>query len=109
MEAAHKVREKVISPYLYVLKRTRYLMPKNTKISLYYAHVHSNLSYMSALWGYANSTELRKLQVIQNKAVRSIFWQEYRQGMVSTASIIKSNKLLNMNGIISSDSLTIIT
>lgn len=36
--------KKLLKPYIYVLKQTRYLMQKNTKISLYYSYIHSYIS-----------------------------------------------------------------
>lgn len=98
--------KKLLKPYLYVLKQTRYLMHVNTKKSLYFSYIHSHLSYMTALWGYANLTELENLQILQNKAIRNIFWMEYRT--MTTNDIMKVNKILNVYQLVQFNSLDLI-
>lgn len=73
-----KLRNRIL-PYLFVLRRTRYSLPGETKLSLYYAYIHSHLSYLMSIWGFSSDTNLSQLQTLQNKAIRSLFWQEYRQ------------------------------
>lgn len=70
--------KKQLLPYLFVLRRTKYNLPKTTKLALYYAYVHSHLSYMISTWGYSSESNLDQLQTIQNKAIRFLFYQEYR-------------------------------
>lgn len=67
-----------LCPYLFVLRRSRYSLPPQTKLALYYSYVHSHLSHLVSIWGYTIEELLNQLQVIQNKAIRSLCWQEYR-------------------------------
>lgn len=100
--------KKTLIPYIYVLRQTRYLMPMNTKLSLYYSYIHSHLSYMSAIWGYANTTYQRQLQVLQNKAIRNLFWQEYRDAQTDTNDLYQRHSILKVDKITMFDSMMII-
>lgn len=100
--------KKTLIPYIYVLRQTRYLMPRSTKISLYYSYIHSRLTYMSAIWGYGNVAFQNQLQVIQNKAVRNLFWQEYREPNTNTNDLYERHSILRVNNIIKFNSMLMI-
>lgn len=97
-----------ISPYIFVLRRTRYTLNPKTKLMLYYAHVHSHLTYLSSIWGYSLAINLEMLQVVQNKAVRSLFWPEYKRGNISTQQLMDKYKILNVRQLKIMDSLLLI-
>jgi hypothetical protein len=75
-----------------IWRASHHLHP-HTKINLYYAHIHSHLSYMAHIWGASDSTYLRTLRVLQNKAIRAIFRSEYVLG-TSTAHLYKIHNIL---------------
>lgn len=95
-------------PYLFVLRNTKYNLPKSNKKALYYSYVHSHLNYLISIWGYANDTHLRQLQVIQNKAIRSLFWQEYHSEGISTEGLLKRYGIPNVAQLRLIDSMTTI-
>jgi len=47
-------------------------MPKRALLSIYYALVHSNLLYALPIWGSAYQSQLQKLTILQNKAIKLI-------------------------------------
>lgn len=53
-------------------KMSNYI-PERTKRSLYFSMFHSHLVYGIAVWGTANSTTMKPLQTIQNKAIKNLF------------------------------------
>lgn len=95
-------------PYLFVLRKTRYSLPNSTKRSLYFAYFHSRLNYMISIWGYASATNVNQLQVIQNKAIRSLFWQEYREGTLNTEGLMRKYRIPNVRQLQRIDALTMI-
>lgn len=60
-----------------VLIRSRSYFQKHILISLYYAFVHSHLSYCISSWGNTYSTHLSCLNHLQNQAVRIIAFSPY--------------------------------
>ena len=98
----------LLALFIFVLRQTRYEMPQGTKLALYYSHVNSHLSYMSAIWGYGNISNTRRLQKIQNKAIRNLFWQQYRNPQTRTETLYRTNQILKVNQMIKYNSLTLI-
>ena len=95
----------LIAPIVITLRQTKYLIPQQTKISIYYAYVHSRLQYLISIWGYSATSRLRTLQVIQNRAVRNIFWNEYAQDDIDTEALFAMHKILNVTQLIRYESL----
>jgi hypothetical protein len=50
-----------IRPFLAMLRRTTYLIPSSTKLSVYYSYIHCPLTYLAPLWGYTTHTRLDEL------------------------------------------------
>jgi hypothetical protein len=72
------VRSNICS-YIRVLRRIRYFVPVKTRLAVYYAHVHSRLCYLNVIWGSASVTKrYTELGRQQDKAIRYIFFQEYK-------------------------------
>jgi len=65
------VKEK-ITPITGVLYRLQGLLPTSLLTSVYYAMVHSHLSYLCCIWGFASKKLMADLQVIQNRALRNV-------------------------------------
>ena len=55
-----------------ILIKAKYLLNKDALISLYYSFVYSYITYCCHVWGNAYPTNLRRLIVLQKKAVRII-------------------------------------
>lgn len=61
-----------ITPLIYLIGRSRKFLPEKTAWMLYYAHIYSHLSYMSMSWANTTTTELKGVQILQNKAIKLI-------------------------------------
>lgn len=104
----HEFLRKKLTPFLFVLRRTRYSLSFKTKLSLYYSYIHSHLSYLVSIWGYCNATLLDRLQVLQNKAVRSLFWQQYRTNNLSTQQLFEFHNIPRIKQLRVIDSMLLI-
>lgn len=97
-----------LMPYLFILRRTKYTLPLTTKISLYYSYFNSNLSYLIPIWGYSAQTNINILQRTQNKAIRSLFWQDYMNPNTNTEAIYKKYSILKVSQMVEYDSMIMI-
>lgn len=61
-----------------IFKRIAHLLPDETKRQLYYSLFHSHVTYGIAIWGPANTTAIKPLQTIQNKAIKNLFGYRLR-------------------------------
>ena len=63
-----------LSSGLYSLNMARNILPFNCKKLLYFAHIQSHLIYGLSAWGpMISASNLRKLKVQQNKALRAMY------------------------------------
>lgn len=62
-----------ITPFIGALKRVSFRLPTNLLLYLYYAYIHSTLTYMIPIWGISPKYELNTIQRLQNKAIKTIF------------------------------------
>ena len=83
-----------ISKSLYIINRAKNFLPKDALLSLYYALIHSHLSYCTTIYTSANNTSLEKLTKIQKKAIRIICNAPYR---AHTAPLFKNLQILPIN------------
>lgn len=88
-----------IASIIGALSRAAYHLHSKTKLSLYYAHVHSHLCYMAHLWGAAGRSRIDMLQILQNKAVRAIFKLDYNQPGIHTHHLLSANKIMNVKNL----------
>lgn len=92
---------KKASPLVGVLRRLNRCTPAHLLRSIYFAHIHSRITYLCPIWGSATPAyKLHDLQVLQNKAVRTIFNIEYYNNKLSTADILNKYKILNIEQLI---------
>ena len=64
--------EDKISRTIEILSKLRLILPQNTLLKIYYALIHSQLTYGLIIWGCTFPSYLNKLQSLQNKAVKMI-------------------------------------
>lgn len=69
---------KRLSPTVGLIRKLKYSLPKSILLNIYYSLIHSNLNYMSLIWGSASKTNLNKLQVLQNRAMKYIYNLPFR-------------------------------
>ena len=74
------------SSFVGMLRRLRSILPKTMLWQIYYAHIHSHLTYLLPVWSSASQERLMSLQRVQNKAVKSILNLPYLTSSVSLYS-----------------------
>jgi hypothetical protein len=68
----HEMQNKIVS-FLFALKRIRPLISEHTAKTLYFAYIQSRLNYMSSIYIAAPAYSLNALEIIQRKALRTVF------------------------------------
>ena len=68
-------------------------LPKNEKIQLYYAYVHSKIKYGIQIYGCASKSLMNKIQVLQNKSIKILFGLDF---LTPTKQILHDSKLLSV-------------
>jgi len=96
MEQLIKFYNKLL-PYLFILRHTKYTLPMMTKMALYYSYFNSNISYMIPIWRYTTMNHMNRLQKTQNKAIRSLFWEDYRDPNTNTNANYKKHNILKIS------------
>jgi hypothetical protein len=86
-----------ISKSLFCINRIKNFVKKDALVMLYYAMVHSHLSYCLNIYGCANTTNLQRLRIKQKEAVRAICNLGYRE---HTNPLFKNLKILPLNEMI---------
>jgi hypothetical protein len=66
-----------ISPFVGVISRIRYVVDKATLMSLYYAHIHSRLTYCLPVWSGCSLELKMRLQRLQNKVIKYVNFKPY--------------------------------
>jgi len=85
-----------IAKSLYI-NRVKNTLPKDSLVTLYYALIHSHISYCTSVYGSATPTSLSKLVVMQKKAIRTICNVPSRS---HTAPLFKELKILPLEKLI---------
>jgi hypothetical protein len=86
-----------ISKSLFCINRIKNFVNKNALRSLYFAMVHSHLSYCLNIYGCANTTNLQRLRIKQKEAIRVICNAGYRD---HTKQLFKIQKILPLDEMI---------
>lgn len=87
-EHIESVKNKV-GPFLAMLRNAAYFLPNEIKLSVYYAHIDCHLTYMNTIWGAALDNRMNDLRLIQNKAIKYVYWDEYRQSSTSMNRVLR--------------------
>lgn len=61
-----------INPIIFAIRRVRYVISEKTAWSMYYAFVHSKLTYLNPIWSSIGIGKQHELQVLQNRVVKCI-------------------------------------
>jgi hypothetical protein len=91
-----------ISKSLFCINRVKNFVNQNTLKTLYYAMIHSHLTYCINVYSCANSTSLNKLRVKQKEAIRIITNSGYRD---HTAPLFAQLKILSLDQLIKYNAL----
>ena len=73
-----KVLECKIARSVEILTKLKTILPKQNLLQLYYALVHSHLTYGISIWGSTYPSYLQKLRKLQKKALKAICNVPYR-------------------------------
>lgn len=68
-------------------------LPKQVCLTIYNSLVKSHLDYLIEVWGSAAKTNLKSLQIAQNKIIKRLFHYNY---LTRTKKIYKETKLMNI-------------
>ena len=79
-----------------MLSKIRYYVNKDTLKMVYYGIFSSILTYGSQIWGQQNAVT-KKLQILQNKAMRIMHFQPFR---TTATPLFKLSKILKLNDIV---------
>ena len=82
---------KIILSYLGMLSKLRHFVPHNVITSVYYAIFSSLLHYGSIVWGQKTNSNIKRLETIQNKALRVINFAPFN---APTNELYKNNRIL---------------
>lgn len=55
-----------------ILCKLKWLLPKSVLLKIYYALVHSRLSYLPSAWGTAHKKSIDQLQVLQKRCLKHV-------------------------------------
>ena len=86
-----------ISKSLYCINRLKNFLDLDSLKKLYFAMVHSHLSYCLNIYGCANQTNLERIFLKQKQAIRTICNAKYRD---HTAPLFKKLKILPLDKLI---------
>ena len=92
-----------------MLAKIRHYVPKNTLRSIYYGIFSSLLTYASQVWGQFRNNHVRRIESLQNKAIRIINFAPFNS---ECTKLYKDSKILKLmdhvklqNFIFTSDSI----
>lgn len=88
-----------LTKFLGMLRRCSFMLPFKERKCLYYAHVHSQITYLNIIWQNAPGYVINKIAVTLNKFMRIIFWEQYNDPDLRTNDLYRINYMLNFNQI----------
>jgi hypothetical protein len=81
---------KKITPILFALRRTRQYITYEAAMAIYFSHIFSRLTYLNPIWNGATIVLMKKLSVLQNKALKIINFKpsDYSTKLLYTPKIL---------------------
>ena len=77
-----------LNSFLGVMKRVRGKLPLKTLRVIYNSIAHSKILYGIEIWGNATSTNLKPLEIVQNKILRTITFSDSRRSVSQIAPLL---------------------
>lgn len=62
-----------ISPMIFALRNIRRYLSEESCLKIYYSHIYSHLIYMNPLWNMTTQENIKQLEVMQKKCLRTIY------------------------------------
>ena len=78
--------------------RKLYFLPQNILKLLYHSLISSHLSYCSMTWGFSSKCNLKRIHLLQKRAIRIITHSHY---LLPTAALFSRMKILPIQNIVS--------
>jgi Reverse transcriptase (RNA-dependent DNA polymerase) len=91
-----------ISKSLFLLRRSKNVLPKKALKLLYFSLIHCHLTYCPLIYSICSKTQIKKLSILQKKAVRIISGLGYND---HTAPYFLSNDIMPLELIIKNSTL----
>ena len=85
---------KKISSGLYALNSLKFQMPSHVLRALYFTMIHPHLSYACVLWGNTFQEYIKKIGILQKKAIHIICSAKYN---ASTTTLFKEKGILKVD------------
>lgn len=86
-----------VSSGIYSLNMVKNMIPLDSKKLLYFANIQSHLRYALSVWGpLTSSSNIKKLQIQQNRAIRALFVIKKRSRLLP---YYKQAKILNIENL----------
>ena len=74
-----------------MLSKIRHYVPRKTLHSIYFAIFSSILNYGAIIWGQTSNNSIKRIETLQNKAIRTINFAPYNS---PTNHLYKESKIL---------------
>ncbi len=89
-----------ISRALFVIKQARYVLPKESLLTLYFALIHPHLNYGILAWGNANQNVLKSVNILQKRATRiinKVSYNSHTDPLFRESSVLKIADLYELS------------
>lgn len=90
-----KTRPKITS-LIAAMRNISNCLPKQVRINIYNALIKPHLEYLAEIWGNAAMSNLKDLQIAQNKVIKVLFNYDY---LTSTKTLYQKTGLMNLKQI----------
>ena len=85
-----------LARFIGIIGRLNRILTKKTLLQLYNSFIYCHLSYCNIVWGSTYPSTLKRLEILQKKAVRRIYKTDY---LAHTAPLFKDAKILKLKDI----------
>lgn len=91
---------KKIVPFVGAFRRLTHVKYLSVLKNLYYSFIHSHLLYLNPIWSVASKQGLKRLEILQNKSIRYLFWKSYKFNEIHTIDLYKKFDILTFDQMI---------
>jgi hypothetical protein len=88
-----------IKPVVAILSKLKYMLPTKTLINIYHGHIQSHIMYAISVYGLANDDLMDRIQVLQCRALRSIYKLPFDSNTVDLFTNVQ-NKILPVRALV---------
>jgi Reverse transcriptase (RNA-dependent DNA polymerase) len=92
------VKNKIAS-FAGVLHRIKYMIPIQSRLNIFYAHVYSHVLYMNVVWTTACQFRMDTISRLVNKGIRAVFYEDYKNDSTHTIDLFNKHKILTVKNL----------